>query len=56
MSHDEFKQLCRKTWQDDYIYLCIDSFKKKQERYCIRNESKNTYKERTPETKPFSLT
>ena len=54
MNYDEFKDLCRKPWEDDYNYLCIDRSKKRdQGRYCICNESKNTYLEATPETKPF---
>ena len=54
MSYDENKQLCKKSWQDDYKYLCIDrSRKRDQGRYCISNESKNPYTECTPETKPF---
>ena len=54
MSYDEFKELCRKTWEQDYNYLCNDRSKKRdQGRYCIYNESKNSYIECTPETKPF---
>ena len=54
MSYDEFKELCKKLWEEDYNYLCIDRTKKKEQgRYCICNESKNTYIERTPEKKPF---
>ena len=54
MSYDEFKELCRKSWEEDYNYLCIDRSKKRdQGRYCICNESKNTYLEATPQTKPF---
>ena len=54
MSYDEIKELCRKSWEDDYIYLSIDRSKKRdQGRYCICNESKNTYIECTLETKPF---
>ena len=57
MSYVEFKQLCRKSWKDDYSYLCLDrSEKRDQERYCICNESKNTYTECIPETKLFCLT
>ena len=54
MSYDEFKELCRKSWDEDYNYLCIDRSKKRdQGKYCICNESKNTYLEATPQTKPF---
>ena len=42
MSYDEFKQLCKKTWHEDYNYLCIErSQKEKQGRYCVCDESKN---------------
>ena len=54
MNYDEFKDLCRKSWEEDYNYLCIDRSKKRdQGRFCICNESKNTYSETTPQTKPF---
>ena len=54
MNYDEFKDLCRKSWDEYYIYLYIDRSKKRdQGKYCICNESKNTYLEATPETKPF---
>ena len=54
MNYDEFKELCRKSWDEDYNYLCIDRSKKRdQGKYCICNESKNTYLEATPQTKPF---
>ena len=54
MNYDEFKALCRKSWDEDYNYLCIDRSKKRdQGRYCICNENKNTYLEATPQTKPF---
>ena len=54
MNHDEFKELCRKSWDEDYNYLCIDRSKKKdQGKYCICNESKKTYIKATPQTKPF---
>ena len=29
MSHDEFIELCRKLWEEDYKYLCIDRSKKR---------------------------
>ena len=54
MNYDEFKELCRKSWGKDYNYLYNDRSKKRdQGRYCICNESKNTYIEATPQTKPF---
>ena len=54
MRYDEFEDLCRKSWEEDYNYLCIDRSKKKDRgRCCICNESKDTSIECTPETKPF---
>ena len=54
MNFDEFKKLCRKSWEEDYNYLCIDRSKKRDRgNYCICNESKKTYIEATPQTKPF---
>ena len=54
MNYEEFKELCRKSWEEDYNYLCIDRSKKRdQGKYCICNESKRTYIEATPQTKPF---
>ena len=54
ISYDEFKELCRESWEEDHNYLCIDRSKKRdQGRCCICNESKNTDVECTPETKPF---
>ena len=54
MNYDEFKDLCRKSWEDDYNYLSIDRSKKRdQVKFCICNESKNTFLEATPQTKPF---
>ena len=54
MNYDEFKELCRKSWDEDYNYLCIDRYKKRdQGKECICKESKKTYIEATPQTKPF---
>ena len=54
MSYDEFKQLCRKSWEEEYKYLRIDRSKKRDEgKHCICNESKHTYTECIPQTKPF---
>ena len=54
MSYDEFKEVCRKSWDEDHNYLCIDRSKKGDlVIICICNESKNTYKKCTSETKPF---
>ena len=53
-NYDEFKELFRKSWDEEYNYLCIDRSKKRdQGRYCICNESKKTYIEATLQTKPF---
>ena len=53
MNLEEWKQLCRKAWENDYDYLQIDrSAKIGNGRYTIRN-CKNNYIECTPETKPF---
>ena len=50
----EWKQFCRKTWENGYDYLQINRFAKTGEgRYTTRNCDKNTYIECTPETKPF---
>ena len=54
MNYDEFKDLCRKSWEKDYNYLYNDRSKQRnQGKYCICNESKRTYIEATPQTKPF---
>ena len=54
MNYDEFKELCRKSWDEGHNYLCIDRSKQRdQGKYCIYNESKRTYIEATPQTKPF---
>ena len=29
MSQDDFKQLCRTLWDEEYNYLCIERFKRK---------------------------
>ena len=45
MNYDEFKELCRKSWEEDYDYLYIDRSKKiDQGKYCICNESKKLYR------------
>ena len=54
MNYDEFKDLCRKSWEEDYNYLYFHRSKKRnQGKYCICKESKNAYIECTPETKQF---
>ena len=43
MNYDEFKELCGKSWEEDYKYLYIDRFKTRdQGKYCVCNESKKT--------------
>ena len=54
MNYDDFKDLCRKSWEDEYNYLYIDRSKKRdQGKNCVCNESRKTYIEATPQTKPF---
>ena len=54
MIYDEFKDLCGKSWEDDYNYLYNDRSKKRnQGKYCICNESERTYREASPQTNPF---
>ena len=30
MNYDEFRELCRKSWEEDYYYVYIDRSKKKR--------------------------
>ena len=54
MNYDEFKEICRKSCEHHYNYLCFDRTKKKEQgRYCIFSENKNTYIEYIPETELF---
>ena len=54
MNYDEFKELCKKSWDEDYNYPCIDRSKKRdQGKYCICNENKKTDLKATPQTKFF---
>ena len=54
MNYDEFKQMCHKSWDERYNYLCIDMTKNKNEgKYRIFNESKITYIDCICETEPF---
>ena len=54
MNLDEWKQLCRKAWENDYDYLPIGRFAKiGNGRYTIRNCNKTMYTECTLETRPF---
>ena len=57
MSYDEFKQLCRKSREDEYNYLCFDRSKKRdQGGNCNCSESTNTYIESTSEKNAFWIT
>ena len=54
MVYDEFKEMCRVAWSENFNYLCIDMTENKNEgKYLIFNESKNTYIECNCETEPF---
>ena len=54
MNLEEWKQLCRKAWENDYDYLQTDRFVKiGNGRYTIRKCNKTTYTDCTPGTKPF---
>ena len=54
MIYDEFKEMCRVAWGEKFNYLCIDMTKNKNEgKYRSFNESKATYIDCIPETKPF---
>ena len=54
MNYDEFKDLFKKSREEDYNYIYIDRSKKRGHgKYCICNESKKTYIEATTQAKPF---
>ena len=54
MDYDEFKQMCHKTWDERFNYLCIGMTKNKNEgKHRIYSESKTTYIECIPESEPF---
>ena len=54
MSYDEIKELCKKSWDEDYNYLCIDRSKKEiKEGIIFVMKSKKTYIEATPQTMAF---
>ena len=54
MIYDEFKEMCRVSWDERFNYLCIDMTKNKNEgKYRIFNESKTTYFECIPGSEPF---
>ena len=54
MNLEQWKQLCRKAWENDYDHLQIDRFSKRWEgRYTIRKCIKNAFIECIPETQIF---
>ena len=54
MKNDEFKEMCHKSWDERYNYLCIDMTKNKDDgKYRIFNEIKTTYSDCISETEPF---
>ena len=54
MNLEEWKQFCRKDWENDYECLQIDSFAKiGKGRFTMKHCNEKTYIESTPETKPF---
>ena len=56
MSYDDFKQLPRKSWEDEYKIPFVDRSKKKNEGvFCFCNESKKTYIECTPKRNPLQV-
>ena len=55
MSHEEFKSLCRKAWNEKFNYLLINRLEDKNgSRYRICNESNPNYKIFNPQTDPLS--
>ena len=43
MKYDEFKQICKSSWEEEYEYLCTDSSKKRdQGRHSTCIENKDT--------------
>ena len=54
MNLEEWKQLCREAWENDYDSLQMDRFAKiGQGTYTVRNCNRNTYKDCTPKTEPL---
>ena len=57
MNLEDWKQLCRKAWEDEYEYLQLDRFTKIGEgSKTTKNCNKTNYIECTPETNPLWLT
>ena len=52
MKYDEFKEMCRRAWSEKFNYLCFD-LAKKNGKYRVFNENKNTYNECICESEPF---
>ena len=45
MSYDEFKKLCKRSWEEDNEYFFIDRSKKRGHgKFCVCNESNNMYR------------
>ena len=57
MKYDEFKEMCYETWSEKYNYLCIDmgSRNRKESKYCILKENKNTFLNAFPRVKFFTF-
>ena len=54
MKYDEFREMRSRAWNEKFNYLCIDLAEiKKDGKYRIFNESKNTNKECICESEPF---
>ena len=50
----EWREFCRKAWENDYEYLRIDRVAKIRDgRYAIRNWNESIYVECTPGTSTF---
>ena len=54
MIYEEYKEMCRVAWSENFNYLCIDKTKNKNEgNFRVYNESKNIYIECIPESEPL---
>ena len=54
MNYNEFKEMCQKTWDERFGYLCFDMTKNKNEgKFRIFNENQNTYIECICESEAF---
>ena len=52
-SYDEFEYFCRKVWEEECSYLCIDRSQRNRGETRICYESTSTYIEWNPEKRPF---